>query len=89
MKYLIYYLLIVNALGLLLMLMDKQNAIKKRHRVPEVTLLGLGLLGGSAGCYLGMHLFRHKTNNPAFSMGLPAMIVLNTIVFWYLSAQLS
>lgn len=87
MKYLIVYLQIINALGLLLMLTDKQNAIKKRHRIPEVTLLGIGLMGGGAGCYLGMQLFRHKTNNPAFCMGLPAMIVLQAIVFWYLFAK--
>ena len=38
MKYLMIYLLIVNAAGFLLMLVDKFKARKKLWRIPEATL---------------------------------------------------
>ena len=43
------YLLIINALGLLIMLVDKEKAKKHRWRIPESTLLTVAVLGGSVG----------------------------------------
>lgn len=84
MKYLIIYLLIINALGFLLMLTDKLKAKKRSRRIPEAALLGIGLIGGSLGCLLGMMLIRHKTKKPVFRSGLPAMVLLHCIVFYYI-----
>lgn len=42
---------------------DKRLARRHEWRVPEKTLLGLGLLGGAAGALLGMQVFRHKTKH--------------------------
>ena len=39
MKYVLIYLLIVNALAFLLMLIDKIKARKNRWRIPEATLM--------------------------------------------------
>ena len=75
-----YYLLIINAVGLLIMLTDKVNAIKNKRRIPEKLLLGIGLLGGSLGCTIGMLLFRHKTRKFRFMMGFPAMLCLHLII---------
>ena len=81
----ICYLLIINALGLLLMHIDKQKAIKNAWRIPEKTLLGVGILGGSLGCIAGMRLFHHKTKHLFFWLGLPivlcAQIVLAVILY--------
>ena len=52
MKYLLCYLLIINAVGFLLMLADKRRARKKRWRIPEATLMTAALLGGSVGCLM-------------------------------------
>ena len=49
MKYLYFYLLIVNALSFLFMLTDKIKAIKGRWRIRERTLLTLCAIGGSLG----------------------------------------
>ena len=84
MQYLYYYLLIINAAGLLLMLIDKQKAIKNKWRIPEATLLTVGLIGGSLGCTIGMRLFRHKTKKPAFSLGLPLMLCAHILIFIFL-----
>ncbi len=84
MKYLIYYLIIMNAIGFLIMLIDKRKAIKNKWRIPESTLLGIGLIGGSLGCTLGMYLFRHKTRKPPFSVGLPMMVLLHIVLLVFL-----
>ena len=81
MQYLYLYLLIVNALSLALMLIDKIKAIKKRWRIPERTLLMLCAIGGSLGGMLGMKLFRHKTLHLRFSIGIPVMLAVHILIF--------
>ncbi len=75
------YLLIINALGLIFMLADKLCAINYCWRIPEATLLGIGFIGGSLGCMIGMFLFRHKIRKPKFSLGLPAMVAVHTVLY--------
>lgn len=83
MKYLLYYLLLINALGLLLMLVDKQKAKHHRWRIPEATLMGCAALGGSVGSLAGMYLFRHKTKHRKFTIGIPVILVLQLAVAAY------
>lgn len=73
----ITYLIIINALGLLLMLADKVRAKKKLWRIPERTLLLTALIGGSLGAALGMYLFRHKTRRRKFAIGLPVILAVH------------
>lgn len=70
------YLILMNAAAFLLMHIDKQKAKKKKRRIPEVTLLGSAILGGSIGALLGMYIFRHKTRNPRFSSGIPVVLLM-------------
>ena len=77
MKALFYYLLIINAFTLLIMLADKQKAQKGAWRIPERVLLGLAIAGGSLGGVMGMRLFRHKTQHPKFALGLPVLLALH------------
>ncbi len=70
------YLLIINALGFTLMLVDKQKAKKSQWRIPENTLLAVAVLGGTLGSLAGMDIFRHKTKHRKFSIGLPVLLVL-------------
>ena len=74
MKLLSFYLLIINALGFLLMLVDKWKARKNRWRVRESTLLLIAALGGSVGSLLGMYLFRHKTLHLKFTLRIPLIL---------------
>ena len=74
MKLLLYYLLIINAAGFLLMLVDKWKAKKNRWRVRESTLLLVAALGGSVGSLAGMYLFRHKTRHLKFTLGIPLIL---------------
>ncbi len=79
MKYFLIYLCIINALSLLLMLVDKRKAIKNKWRIRERTLLGICAIGGSLGGYVGMKLFRHKTLHPKFSVGIPVMLAVQIV----------
>ena len=79
------YLLLINALGFLLMLGDKYRARKKLWRIPETTLLGIAVIGGSLGILLGMYFARHKTRHLKFAIGVPvifaAQVVLAVILY--------
>ena len=77
-----YYLLLINIATFLAFAIDKRKAVKRKWRVPEKTLLGLPLIGGSAGGLIAMYLFRHKIRKPAFAYGLPVMLLVQVIVFW-------
>lgn len=83
MKPLLIYLLLINALGFLLMLADKYKAKKNLWRIPEKTLLGVGIMGGSIGCLVGMYLVRHKTRHLKFTLGMPVILAAQ-IVAWIL-----
>ena len=85
---LLVYLLLVNAAGFLLMLVDKIKARKNLWRIPEATLMGVAVIGGSIGAIAGMNLFRHKTKHAKFYIGLPVILVLQImavicIVFYF------
>ena len=79
MKFILLYLLIINAAAVLSMLADKFRAKKNQWRIPERRLFLLAFLGGSPGILLGMYLFRHKTQTPKFTMGIPLILALQVI----------
>ena len=84
MKYLLVYLIIVNALTMLFMLVDKVKAKRNLWRIPERTLLSLCALGGTLGGLLGMKLFRHKTLHLRFSIGIPVMLAVHVVILVFL-----
>ena len=84
-KLILIYLLIVNAIGFLLMLIDKRKAIRHRWRIPEKTLFLTAALGGSLGSILGMQLFRHKTMHWSFQLGMPAILAVQGLLALALS----
>ena len=75
-----YYLLLINAIGLLIMCIDKLLAKKQARRVPERTLLWVAALGS----LLGMMLAHHKTRKPKFYITVPLLLALQAAaVGWY------
>lgn len=79
MKYLLIYLILINAVSFLLMLVDKYKSKRNLWRIRERTLLTLAALGGSVGALAGMYLVRHKTRHPRFFIGIPVMLALQII----------
>lgn len=59
---------------------DKRKAKKHLWRIPEATLIGLALIGGSVGAFLGMRLFHHKTKHVKFYVGVPAIFVIELVI---------
>ena len=76
---LLAYLVIINAAGFLLMLIDKWKAKKNRWRIPEATLFLVAIIGGSIGSIAGMYTFRHKTKHIKFIVGMPLILALQIV----------
>ncbi len=81
------YLLCLSLMGFFLCWSDKVRAKKNRWRIPEATLLLVGLCGGCFGLALGMHLFRHKTKHLKFILMVPAQCILWIAACIYLAAR--
>lgn len=80
------YLLTVNAIGFLLMTVDKYKAKKNLWRIPESTLMTVAIIGGSIGSLIGMYTVRHKTKHLKFTVGIPVILVLQiAAVIWILT----
>ena len=60
---------------------DKARATSGRWRVPETTLLLLGLIGGWPGAIVGQLVFRHKTTKESFRSAFWVTVVINVLVF--------
>ena len=84
MKYILAYLLIVNAAAFLLMLIDKIKAKKNRWRIRESTLMISAAIGGSVGALAGMYTFRHKTLHRKFTIGIPLILAAQIAAVVYI-----
>jgi uncharacterized membrane protein YsdA (DUF1294 family) len=77
----------LNVLAFLIMGYDKSAARKKRQRVPEKLLFLIAIIGGSAGVWLGMKSFRHKTQHTSFMYGIPLIIGVQVALLLYFSLR--
>ncbi len=59
---------------------DKTIAGRNVTRVPEVVLHPLTLLGGTLGSFLGMQIFRHKTQKKSFQLVFWAIAIVQIVV---------
>jgi len=78
------YLAGMNLLTFCVFGIDKRKAQKGRWRIPERTLFLLAIIGGSLGALVGMQLFRHKTKHKSFVFGIPAILVAQVILGYWL-----
>lgn len=79
------WLLIINVAAFLAYGLDKLLAkLKARHekvsRLPERNLLLLAIVGGGIGAWLGMEVFRHKTQHRSFRVVVPLFICLWLVI---------
>ena len=79
------WLLIINVAAFLAYGLDKLLAkLKARHekvpRLPERNLLLLAIVGGGIGAWLGMELFRHKTQHRSFRICVPLFTLIWIVV---------
>ena len=75
-NYIIAYLIIINLITFIFFWNDKRRSKKEVWRIPEKTLMGLCVIGGSIGGLLGMRVFYYKTRHALFVWGIPIIIAL-------------
>ena len=77
-------LLLMNAAGFGIMLLDKQLARHHCRRVPEAMLLAFAACFGSAGVLAGMLVCRHKTRKPLFTVTVPLLLAAQAACLYFL-----
>ena len=77
------YLAVINVVTFFMYGIDKWKAKKAKWRIRETTLLGLAVLGGSVGAWLGMKVWHHKTQHKKFKYGVPAIIIIQLLIIVY------
>ena len=77
-------LLTLNLLTFIIYGIDKFKAKKAKWRIPESTLLLLAVFGGSIGAWLGLQVWRHKTQHKKFYIGIPMILTLQVIATIYI-----
>lgn len=89
----IVYLVVINVATFLTYGIDKWKAKKSLWRIREASLLGLAVLGGSIGAWLGMKVWHHKTMHKGgtcdvdnivggyqFKYGIPLILVVQIVI---------
>ena len=77
------YLVIINVVTFFMYGIDKWKAKHTKWRIPEATLLGMAVIGGSIGAWLGMKVRHHKTLHKKFKFGVPAIIIIQLLIIGY------
>ena len=78
------YLAVINVVTFFVYGIDKWKAKKSKWRIRETALLGLAVLGGSIGAWLGMKVWHHKTLHKKFKYGVPAIIIVQFALIGYI-----
>lgn len=81
MKMFLYYFLFINLYAIYAMYSDKSKAKQGKWRTPENSLFIIASAFGALGIYIGMQLFRHKTKHNKFVIGIPAILILQILIF--------
>lgn len=68
--------------------LDKTASQNGQWRIPESTLLMLGMFGGWPGAIIAQQTLRHKTRKVSFRLAFWATVVLNVGVFIALTTPL-
>lgn len=77
-------LLTLNLLTFIIYGIDKFKAKKAKWRISESTLLLLAVFGGSIGAWLGLQVWRHKTQHKKFYIGIPVIMAVQMVLSTYL-----
>lgn len=84
MKYFFIFFLIMNIVTFIAYGIDKRKAVKNKWRIPEKTLLLLGLMFGSVGRLAGMKIFHHKTHKWYFWFCTMVSFALQSVIIYHL-----
>lgn len=88
MKYLFIYIIFINIVTFIVYAIDKRKARKNTWRISERTLIFLCIIGGSFGGILAVNTLRHKTKHKKFTIGIPIILAVQFILFFYIHTSL-
>ena len=81
------YLAVIRSSFARLLPKGRKKAKKSKWRVSEATLLGLAVVGGSVGAWLGMKTWHHKTLHRKFRYGVPLILIAQIALFLLCSCR--
>ncbi|MBR5657235.1 MAG: DUF1294 domain-containing protein [Prevotella sp.] len=80
------YLVAINVVTFIVYGVDKYKAVRSKWRIPESTLIGLAVVGGSIGAWMGMKFWHHKTLHAKFRFGIPIILIAQVaLVYWLMN----
>ena len=86
-NFLYIYIVIINVVTLFIYGLDKSKAKAGQWRIPEAQLIFLAVIGGSVGALVGMKVFHHKTRKSKFKIGVPAILIIQLIIYFLFSGN--
>lgn len=78
-----YCFLALNLLTFIIYGIDKLKAKNAKWRISESTLIFFAIIGGSIGAWLGLQVWRHKTQHKKFYIGIPVILILQVVATIY------
>ncbi|KAF1084251.1 hypothetical protein SPSYN_02655 [Sporotomaculum syntrophicum] len=82
------YLLVINIIAFILFGWDKHCARHQLYRVSEKILFLIALAGGTVGSLVGMYIWHHKTKHLQFTIGIPVLMLVQILLYYYSHAYL-
>ena len=70
------WLAIINFTAFIVMGIDKYKSTHQKWRITEKALFIFAAIGGSIGGIAGIYAFRHKTLRKKFTLGFPAILII-------------
>ena len=77
----------INVVAFVMYGIDKWKAKQHKWRISEAALLGLAVLGGSVGAWLGMKVWHHKTQHKKFKYGIPIILIAQIVILLLTSCR--
>ncbi|WP_010250416.1 DUF1294 domain-containing protein [Myroides injenensis] len=84
MKFLFFYLLVINYIAFSMFAFDKEQAIKQKKRISEKNLLTLCFMGGSLGGWIAMKKLRHKSSKDSFKLKFYLILIIQVVLLFAL-----
>ena len=76
-------IVLLNVISFVLVGRDKAKSVARSERVPEVYFFFLAVFFASAGVFLGLFTFRHKTNKIYFPLGIGLLLLQQLCLLYF------
>ena len=87
-KIILVWFAVISIVAVIITVADKRKARRGAYRVSETALMVVATLGGSVAMLVTMQIIRHKTKHIKFMLGIPIIILFQTIVAVYVATRL-